>query len=76
MQRQPKAPQVPWTLTAPTGSSTLSTFSTNRTLQITSTPAMPPMIAAPTGVTKALGAVMATAPARRPLQPIVGSGLP
>ena len=37
---------------------------------------MAPMITEATGLTKAQGAVIATAPARKPLQHIVGSGLP
>src|SRR4051794_25696918 len=41
--------------------STLSTRSTNRTLQMTYTPAIAPMITAPTGSTKAHGVVATTA---------------
>src|SRR5258708_1892643 len=72
MLRQPNAPQTPWTLIAPTGSSILRTFSMNRTLQITRTPARAPIITAPSGSTKAQGAVIATAPASRPWTPVVG----
>src|SRR5262245_63534991 len=43
---------------------------------MTSTPAMQPMAAAPAGVTKAQGAVIATRPASMPLTIIPGSGLP
>ena len=39
-------------------------------------PAMKPMMTAPSEFTNAQGAVMATRPASRPLQSIVGSGLP
>jgi hypothetical protein len=43
---------------------------------ITSTPAIAPMMNAPTGVTNAHGAVIATRPASMLLHIIVGSGLP
>ena len=39
----PQAPAVPWTLTAPTGSSMRSTRSTNRQLQTVGTPATAPI---------------------------------
>ena len=72
----PHSPQVPWTEMAPTGSSTLSLFSTNATLKQTRTPATKPMMAAPVVLTKPLGAVMATRPASSPLPLIDASGLP
>src|SRR4030081_154003 len=61
---------------APTGSSTLAMLSKNHTAQHTSTPAMRPMMTDDRGLTKPLGAVMATSPASRPLAVMVGSGLP
>src|SRR5258708_35306848 len=61
---------------APTGSSTLAMLSKNHTAQHTSTPAIRPMMTADTGLTKPLGAVMATSPASSPLPVMVGSGLP
>jgi len=61
---------------APTGSSILKTRSRNSTLRQTSTPAERPMIAEPTELTKPLGAVIATRPARRPLPLIEASGFP
>ena len=48
----------------------------NSTLKQTSTPAMKPMIVAPTVFTNPLGAVIATKPANRPLPAIEASGLP
>ena len=48
----------------------------NSTLRQTSIPAANPMIAAPTVLTKPLGAVIATSPASRPLPAIEASGLP
>src|SRR5260221_14172151 len=61
---------------APTGSSPLAMLSKNHTAQHTSTPAMSPMMTADTGLTKPLGAVMATSPGSSPLAVMVGSGLP
>src|SRR5947209_6421337 len=61
---------------APTGSSTLSTFSTKDTLTQTSTPATRPMIAALGALTNPLGAVIATNPARRPFPDMDASGFP
>src|SRR5271170_2019155 len=58
---------------APTGSST-RTLSKKKTLRTTSTPATAPIQNAPHGVTKPLGAVMATRPANRPLHIMPGSG--
>ena len=46
------------------------------TLKQTRTPAIRPMIAEAIGLTKPLGAVMATKPANRPLALILASGLP
>jgi hypothetical protein len=66
----------PWTETAPTGSSTLSTRSTKTMPPTTRTPPIIPMMAAPIGVTNAQGAVMATSPASVPLAVMDGSGLP
>ena len=51
-------------------------LSQKKTLQMTSTPAIAPMMNAPTGVTNAHGAVMATRPASMLLHIIEGSGLP
>ena len=48
----------------------------NAQLKQTSTPATSPMMQALTGLTKPLGAVMATSPARRPLPLMEASGLP
>ena len=74
--RTPQAPLMPWTLTAPTGSSTLMIFSQEQALQITRIPAMPPMAQAPQVLTNSHGAVIATRPASRPLHMKLGSGLP
>ena len=67
---------MPCTEIAPTGSSTFSTFSTNAQLRQTRTPAIKPMMAELTGLTKPLGAVMATSPASKPLPLIEASGFP
>ncbi len=64
---------MPWTEMAPTGSST-PMLSKKNTLYTTNTPATKPMIAAPIGLTKAQGAVIATRPASMPLHSIEGSG--
>src|ERR1700676_1771179 len=69
-------PHVPWTETAPTGSSTCITRSTKATERQTRTPAMSPMITEPTGFTNPEGAVIATRPARNPLPVIEASGFP
>ncbi len=74
-QRRPKIPQIPWTLIAPTGSSTRSVLSMNRMLATTRAPARTPIRTASAGETKAHDAEIATRPASSPLQPIVGSGL-
>jgi hypothetical protein len=71
----PQAPLAPWTLMAPTGSSIFS-LSKKLTLTMTSTPATRPMMKAPTGLTNAHGAVMATRPASMLLHIMLGSGLP
>src|SRR5207245_11151579 len=72
----PQAPFTPWTEMAPARSSTFAMLSKNQTAQHTSTPAISPMMTADTGLTKPLGAVIATRPARMPLAVMVGSGLP
>ena len=74
--RTPHNPFAPCTEMAPTGSSTLSTFSTKYTLTHTSTPATSPMMAAFGALTNPLGAVIATRPARRPFPDIDASGFP
>ena len=61
---------------APTGSSTLSTRSTNSTETHTRTPAIRPMITEPTGLTNPEGAVIATSPASSPLPLMEASGFP
>ena len=72
----PQAPQVPWTETAPTGSSTFSVLSTKNTLQHTRMPATAPITNAQKLETNAQGAVIATSPASMPLAIMLGSGLP
>src|SRR5712691_8511209 len=70
----PQRPLVPCTEIAPTGSS-MPRLSKKKTDITTRKPATAPIIAAPMGLTKAQGAVIATRPASIPLQHIVVSGL-
>src|SRR5437867_13390227 len=69
----PQAPLAPCTLIAPTGSST-PILSKKKTLRQTSTPATAPIQNAPSGLTNAHGAVIATRPASSPLHIMAGSG--
>src|SRR3954465_10291900 len=72
----PQSPLAPCTEIAPTTSSSFSTRSTYSHDRQTSTPAMRPMTTDAIGLTKPLGAVIATRPARNPLPVIDASGLP
>lgn len=62
------------TPTAPTGSSTLSFWSTNSMPNTTAKPAQMPMIAEPIGVTTSQPAVIATRPASEPFSVMETSG--
>src|SRR6266478_9980999 len=72
--RTPQDPQVPCTEIAPTGSSSFRTRSIKNTEATTNTPATAPISTAPSELTKAQGAVIATRPASIPLHIMDGSG--